>query len=74
VKNEVLHRLKGERNTLHAINRRKDNWIGYILCRNCCLEHITEEKIGERKEVMGRQRRRHKQTLDTSRKQEDTGN
>jgi len=65
---------KGARNTLHTINRRKDNWIGHILHRNCLLEHITEGKIEERIEVIERQGRRHKQTLDTSRKHEDTGN
>jgi len=71
VKNEVLHAVKGARNTLRiTINRRKDNWIGHILNRNCLPEHVTEGKI----EVIGRQGRRHKQTLDTSRKQEDTGN
>jgi len=31
VKNEeVLHRVKEERNILHAIKRRKANWIGHI--------------------------------------------
>jgi hypothetical protein len=34
---EVLHRVKGERNILHTIKRRKDNWIGHILRRNCLL-------------------------------------
>jgi hypothetical protein len=74
VKNEVLHGEKGARKTLHRINRRKDNWIGHILHRNCLLEHITEVKIEERIELIGRQERRHKQTLDTSRKQENIGN
>jgi hypothetical protein len=27
---EVLHRVKEERNILHTINRRKANWIGHI--------------------------------------------
>jgi hypothetical protein len=74
VKNEVLHGVKGARNTLRTINRRKDNWIGHILRRNCLLEHIAEGNIQERIEVIGRQGRRHTQTLDTSRKQEGTGN
>jgi hypothetical protein len=28
---EVMHRVKEERNILHAIKRRKVNWIGHIL-------------------------------------------
>ena len=32
VKNiEVLRRFKEERNILHAINRRKANWIGHVI-------------------------------------------
>ena len=31
VKIEVLRRFKEERNSLHAINRRKANWIGHII-------------------------------------------
>jgi len=41
VKNEeVLYRVKEEINILHTIKRRKANWIGHILCRNCLLKHI----------------------------------
>jgi hypothetical protein len=35
----VLHRVKEERNILHTIGRRKANWIGHILGRNCLLSH-----------------------------------
>jgi hypothetical protein len=42
---EVLHRVKKERNILHTIKRRKANWIGHILRRNCLLKHVTEEKL-----------------------------
>jgi hypothetical protein len=43
VKNEeVLHRVKEDRNMLHAIKRRKANWIGHMLRRNCLLKHVTE--------------------------------
>jgi hypothetical protein len=46
VNNEaVLHRAKEERNILHIIRRRKANWIGHILRRNCLLSHIIEGKI-----------------------------
>jgi hypothetical protein len=56
----VLHRAKEERNILHTIRRRKANWIGHILHRNCLLSHTIEGKIrGTR-----RRRRRRKQLLD----------
>jgi hypothetical protein len=60
VNNEaVLHRVKEERNILHTIRRRKANWIGYILRRNCLLKHIIEGQIkGTR-----RRGRRRKQLL-----------
>ena len=37
---EVLHRVKEQRNILHTIKRRKANWIGHILRRNCLLKHV----------------------------------
>jgi hypothetical protein len=46
-KNEVLHRVKDERNILHTIKRKKDNWIGYRLRRNCLLKLVTEGKMKE---------------------------
>jgi hypothetical protein len=43
VRNEkVLHRVKEERNILHTIKRRKANWTGHILRRNCLLKHVIE--------------------------------
>jgi hypothetical protein len=46
VNNEaILHRVKKERNILHTIRRRKPNWIGHILRKNCLLSHIIERKI-----------------------------
>jgi hypothetical protein len=42
---EVLQTVK-ERNILHTTKRRKANWIGHILRRNCLLKHITEEERG----------------------------
>jgi hypothetical protein len=41
---EVLHRVKEERNILHTIKGRKANWIGHILRRNCLLKHVIEGK------------------------------
>jgi hypothetical protein len=46
VRNEdVLLRVKEQRNILHVIRKRKANWIGHILCRNCLLQRVTKGKI-----------------------------
>jgi hypothetical protein len=61
---EVLHRVKVERNITHTVKRRKANWIGHILRRNCLLKHVIEGKLEARIEVTGRRGRRRKQLLD----------
>jgi hypothetical protein len=61
---EVLHRVKEERNILHTIQRSKANWIGHILRRNCFLKHVIEVKLEGRIEMTGRRGRRRKQLLD----------
>ena len=35
---EVLLRVKEQRNILHEIRKRKANWVGHILRRNCLLQ------------------------------------
>jgi hypothetical protein len=35
---EVLLRVKEQRNILHEIRKRKANWMGHILRRNCLLK------------------------------------
>jgi len=35
---EVLLRAKEQRNILHEISKRKANWIGHILRRNCLFK------------------------------------
>jgi hypothetical protein len=50
-----------EMNILHTIQRRKVNWFGHILHRNCLLKHVIEGKLDERIEVTGRRRRSRKQ-------------
>jgi len=46
VRNEkVLLTVKEQRNILHEISKRKANWIGHILCRNCLLQWVIEGKI-----------------------------
>jgi len=42
---EVLLRVKEQRNIIHEIRKRKANWIGHILCRNCLLQGVIEGKI-----------------------------
>ena len=55
---EVLLRLNEQRNILHEISKRKANWIGLILCRNCLLQRVIEGKIKGEIEVTGRRGRR----------------
>jgi hypothetical protein len=40
---EVLQRVKKERNMLQTI-RRKANWIGHILRRNCLLNTLLKKR------------------------------
>jgi hypothetical protein len=44
---EVLLRVKEQRNILHEISKRKANWIVYIFSRNCLLRQVIEGKINE---------------------------
>jgi len=61
VKNEeVLHRVKEDRNMLPAIYRRKANWIGHILRRNCLLKRVIEGKIEGMAAGRRGRRRNHK--------------
>jgi hypothetical protein len=61
---EVLHTVKEERDMVHTMKRRKANWIGHILRRNCFLKHAIEGKKEGRTEVTGRRGRRRKKLLD----------
>jgi len=45
MRNEMLYRVKEERNILQTIIRRKDNWTGHTMHGNCLLKHITKRKI-----------------------------
>jgi hypothetical protein len=57
-------RVKEQRNILHEISKRKANWIGHILCRNCPLRQVIERKIKGGIEVTGRRGRRRRKLLD----------
>jgi hypothetical protein len=41
---EVLLRVSEQRNILHEIRKRKANWIGHILHRNCLLNKLLKER------------------------------
>jgi len=51
---EVLLRVKEQRNILHEISKRKANWIGHTSRRNCLLQQVIEGKIKWGIEVTGR--------------------
>ena len=57
----MLLRVNEQRNILHEIRKRKANWIGHILRRNCLLKQVIEGKIKGEMEV-------------TRREEEDVGN
>jgi hypothetical protein len=61
---EVLLSVSEQRNILHEIRKRKANWIGHILRRNCLLKQVIEGKIKGRIEVTRRRGRRRKKLLD----------
>jgi hypothetical protein len=61
---ESREEFKKRSYNLHTTNRRKANWIGLILRRNCLLKHVIEGKIEGWIEVMGRRGIRRKQILD----------
>jgi hypothetical protein len=61
---EVLNRVKEERNSLHRRKRRKNNWIGHILRRKCLLKQVIGGQIERRMEVARRRSIRRKQLLD----------
>jgi hypothetical protein len=64
VKNEVLLGFKEQRNILHEIRKRKANWIGHILRRNCLLQPVIEGKIKGGRAVTERRGRRRRTLLD----------
>jgi len=60
----VLLRVNEQRNILHEIRKRKANWNGHILRRNCLLKQVIEGKIKREMEVTRRRERRRKKLLD----------
>jgi hypothetical protein len=64
VRNDVLLGVKEQRNILHEIRKRKANWIGHILRRNCILQRVIEGKIKGGIEGTRRRGRRRRKLLD----------
>jgi len=60
----LLLRVNEQRNILHEIRKRKANWIGHILRRNCLLKQVIGGKIKGEMEVERRGGRRRKKLLD----------
>ena len=60
----VINIVNEQRNILHEIWKRKANWIGHILRRNCLLQQVIEGKIKGHIEVTRRRGRRRKKLLD----------
>jgi len=54
--NEVLLRVKEQRNNPHEISKRKANKIGHILRRNCLLQRDIEGSRGDRSDRMMRKK------------------
>ena len=57
-------RVKEQRNILHEILKRKANWIGHILRRNCLLQGVIKGKKKGGIEVTGKRGRRRRKLLD----------
>jgi hypothetical protein len=60
---EVLLRVKEQRNILHEIRKRKASWIGHILRRNCLIQQVIEGEIKGGIKVTGRLGRRRRKLL-----------
>jgi len=61
---EALLTVNEQRNILHEISKRKANWIGHILRRNCLLKQVIEGEIKGAMEVKRRRGSRRKKLLD----------
>jgi hypothetical protein len=61
---EVLYRVKEDRDYPTDSKESKADWICHILHRNFLLQHVVIGNTEGKVEVTGRQGRRHKQPLD----------
>jgi hypothetical protein len=73
VRNEdVLLRVKEQRNVLYEIRKWKGSWICRVFRRNCILQRVTEGEMQGRIEVTGRRGRRRGKLLDSIKEEKDT--
>jgi hypothetical protein len=61
---EVLHRVKKQRNIPPEIRKWKANLVGHILRGNCLLQQVNKEKIKGWIKVTGIRGRRRRKLLD----------
>ena len=61
---EVLLTVNEQTNILHEIRKRKPNWFGHTLSRNCLLKQVIEGKLKGEMDVTRRRGRRGKKLLD----------
>jgi hypothetical protein len=59
VGNEVLHRVKEERNILYITKRSKASSTDHCFLRSCLLKHVIEGQIRQT-EVTGKKKKRRK--------------
>ena len=57
------YKESSKRGISYIHERRKGNWIGHILRRNCLIKRAIEEKIEGRIEVKVKRERQRKQVL-----------
>jgi hypothetical protein len=57
---EVLLRVKEQRNILHEISKRRANWIGHIFRRNCLLKWVIEKKNAKMSDISDGKARKKK--------------
>jgi hypothetical protein len=61
---EVMQRVKQDRDNLHIIKRRRAIWIGHILHVKFLLKYVIKGKIEGWIDVTGRRGRKREQLLD----------
>jgi hypothetical protein len=62
---KIFHTLFFAKTTyMKYVCKRKANWIGHILRRNCLLQQVIEGKIKGGIEITGRQGRKRRKLLD----------
>jgi hypothetical protein len=61
---KVLHAVIKDRDVVRRVNVGKAKWIGYVLCRNCLLQHVAKGDIEDRMNLTRRRRRKCTQLQD----------